>query len=536
MWRRVTRGLVLSSLFTLLLPALHAQGFIGSIDSPVDGERLSGVVLVRGWALDEQPISRVDLYIDDQFQFPANLNLPRIDVVAAYPNWPGIQTRQPGFIIGFSTNRFPDGPHTIHFRVTTLDNRTSELGRRTVVIDNSINQSPIGWIDIPDTSSVFDANGSFPVVGWAVDTDGVARIDVLVDGLNMQSAIYGDPRPDVGNTFPDLPAAAFSGFVANVDTTRLLDGVHTLTVRATDRLGFTRNMGSRTVQVFNNTNNLRPFGFLDEPLRDAELFGTCEGLEQPVCQISPCTPFDIDNHLTPVRGWALDLGTRSDTGRVAYIELLIDGVRYYSTDDCSFNSDLGAYVNCYGLTRFDVARYYPNYPDAPRSGFLFTLDVGVLMASGVRPGLHVMKLRVGDQEQTFSEIPGTAGIPVFFRCAEDRNDFPSFGYIDFPTSMDFVGGTVTFFGWALDQSFGGVRNVEIFVDGNLMGMAAYGSVRADVREAYPIISNSLHSGWTFTLDTRQLSDAQHRLTVQVVDNAGNRTIIGSRDFVVDNLP
>ena len=127
-------------------------------------------------------------------------------------------------------------------------------------------------------------------------------------------------------------------------------------------------------------------------------------------QVSPAV--NPQSHITPVRGWALDLGTRSDLGRVSYVELLIDGVRWYSTDDCAFSPFFSSYVNCYGLTRFDVERFYPNYPDAPRAGFLFTLDVGALLALGVRPGNHVMKVRVGDQEGTFSELPNRDGIPA----------------------------------------------------------------------------------------------------------------------------
>lgn len=534
MWRRVTRGLVLVGLLSLLLPGLYAQNFVGGIDAPKDTEVVSGYVLVRGWALDQQVISRVDLYIDDQFQFSSwNITLPRIDVIAAYPDFPGIQNRKPGFLVGFSTATLSDGAHTIYALATTSDHRSYVFGTRTIVVNNSINKPPIGVVDIPDDSAFYDANGSFPVAGWAIDSDGIGRIDVMIDGTNMQSAIYGDARPDVGNTFPDQPSTLFSGFVAHVDTTRLLDGVHTLQVRATDRQGFGQVIAKRTVQVFNSENNLRPFGFIDEPLRDATLYGTHCAIVPP-CQVSPCIPLNPASHITPVRGWALDLGTRADTGRVSYAELLVDGVRWLSTDNCAYSSEFGTYVNCYGLPRFDVQRYYPTYADSPRSGFVFTLDVGALLANGVPPGHHVLKVRVGDQEQTFAELPNTSGIPVFFQCREDAGDYASLGYIDFPVNMDYVKGNVTFTGWAIDENVGGVNEVQIYVDGNYLGVASYGAYRVDVQGAYPTVRNSLYSGWAFTLDTTQFSDAQHRLTVRVMDMNGNVTEIGSRDFVIDN--
>jgi hypothetical protein len=190
-------------------------------------------------------------------------------------------------------------------------------------------------------------------------------------------------------------------------------------------------------------------------------------------------------------------------------------------------------VNCYGMPRYDVARFYPTYPDAPRSGFVFTLDVGALLALGVSPGNHVLKVRVGDLQQTFTELPGPQGLPVFFVCQEDRI-FTAIGFIDIPATYDYVKGMVTFQGWAISEN-AQISSVEIVVDGDFIGQAQYGFPRPDVQLAYPFISNSLSSGWRFTMDTSKLSNARHRLTVRVVDQAGHRSEIGSQDFYVQNL-
>lgn len=537
MWSRVARGLVLIVIVSFLVPAAYSQDFLGFIEKPVAGETVNGMVLVQGWSLTMSPISKVEFYIDDQFQHEALIDVPRIDIVEAYPTWAGIQTRKPGFQTGFLASRLSNGPHTIHMVVVTEDNQSSEVGRRTILVDNALNQSPFGRVDIPDTHSVHDASGSFPIVGWASDTDGIDRVDILVDNLVMQQAVYGDPRPDVAITFPDFPAAMFSGFVAHMDSTRLSSGVHTLTVRATDRLGLSRTIAERKIQVFNTEENLRPFGFLDEPLRDDVLYGTNCGVVPDSTGFSP-TPVvgggRPPSYISAVRGWALDLGTRKDLGRVSYVELLVDGVRWLSTNDCFYHDGMDAYLNCYGLPRFDVQRYYPNYPDAPRAGFMFGLDVGALLSIGVPPGHHDMKVRVGDKEQTFADIPGTAGIPVFFECADHVDNFASFGFIDFPGPQDFVNGDVTFRGWALDRDSGGVQTVEVYVDGTLAGLAQYGLARPDVQTQYPFINNSLNSGWRFTFDTRQLTNAHHRLTVRVVDGEGGSSIIGSVDFYTAN--
>ncbi len=533
MWRWVTRGLILT-LLALLAPALFAQDFVGDLELPDPTRVQSGMVLVQGWALDPNSLSKMELWVDDQYQHDAVMFLPRIDIVEAYPDYPGIHVARPGFITGFSANRFPNGPHTVEMRAYSSKGDVTSLGRRTININNSVNQAPFGFVDIPNAGPIHNAAGAFPVSGWAADIDGIDRIEILIDDQIMQGALHGDPRPDVGTSFPDFTGALYSGYVANVDTTRVQNGVHLLTVRAVDRKGMSQRIGSRQIQVINNDQFLRPFGYIDEPQRDAVLFGTnCDGIDDDPILVSP--PARPQAHLIAVRGWALDLGTRRDVGRVAYASLLIDGVEWINTaNDCGVNG-LGRFANCYGLPRYDVARYYPNFPDAPRAGFLFTLDVGALMLLGVRPGPHFLTVRVGDREQTFADLPNRDGLPVSFQCTEGGLDVPGTGFIEFPNSFDYVGGDVTFRGWALiPANTERLIAVELVIDGNYVGTATYGFPRTDIEDVFPFITGSRTSGWMFTMDTRRLSNARHRLTARTVDAQGTRTEIGSVDFYVQN--
>jgi hypothetical protein len=143
MWRWVTtRGLVLTAVLALFAPALFAQSstdLIASLDLPDPGVTQSGEILIKGWALDPvgTSISKVELFVDDQDQYSTNRNLPRIDIIEAFPNYPGIHNIAPGFQTGFNASRFTNGPHTVYVRVYTADNRVFELGRRTIQIDNT---------------------------------------------------------------------------------------------------------------------------------------------------------------------------------------------------------------------------------------------------------------------------------------------------------------------------------------------------------------------------------------------------------------
>ncbi|MEA2327155.1 MAG: large repetitive protein, partial [Thermoanaerobaculia bacterium] len=172
MWRRVTRGLVLVVLTSLAVPVLLAQPAEtrGSLDFPDPTVTQTGVILVKGWFLSPEAISREAVYVDDQFIANANTNLPRIDIVEAYPNYPGIQHISPGFQIGMLASRFSNGPHTLSVKVFYSDGTVTELGRRTINVDNSAVQAPFGSVDIPDTVGIYNASGSFPVSGWALDT------------------------------------------------------------------------------------------------------------------------------------------------------------------------------------------------------------------------------------------------------------------------------------------------------------------------------------------------------------------------------
>jgi N-acetylmuramoyl-L-alanine amidase len=534
MWRWVTRGLILT-LLALSAPLLVAQQFVGDLDAPDPTVTHSGVVLVRGWALNPDPITRIELWVDDAFQHELIMSLPRIDIIEAFPSWPGIHDARPGFVTGFLASRFTNGPHTVEVRVYTTNGELHSVGRRTININNTINQPPFGHLDLPSGGGVDNFSGAFPVTGWAADTDGIERVEVLVDNQIMQGAMYGDPRPDVAATMPDFPAAMFSAFIANVDSTRIQNGVHDLTIRAVDRNGLSRVIGRRTVQVINNNAFLKPFGFVDQPLRDSIMYGTsCAPVDTTPPIISPPSPpVRPTEHIEVIKGWALDLGTRGEFGRVSYVELLVDGVRWLSTDDCGVVE--GRFANCYGLTRYDVARHYPTFPDALRSGFLFTLDVGALLNLGVRPGHHRISVRVGDRDQTFAELPSPEGIPVWFQCVDDDFPFLGFGYIEYPAQFDFVAGDVLFRGWALPgDDDDPIVAVEIYVDGLYMGRAQYGYPRPDVADAYPHIDLGLNSGWQFLMDTRKLANSRHRLTVKTVSDEGQTGEIGSVDFYVYN--
>jgi hypothetical protein len=553
------RVLALLGTAVLLLAWPASAQPIGGIDSPLDGSTVTGIVRVSGFVLDHNAVDRIDLLVDGNLINHADMGLPRPDVLEIFPTYYNSPTSNPGFITSFlSRGALTDGPHTVQIMAKESASQiTFPIATITVQVDNSVNQAPFGWIDMPSASGLENFTGSFPVAGWAIDDSGVIdHIDFKIDGQIVagsvgrgepSTAVYGSTRPDIHAAFPDVPFSLYTGFVANVDGTKLINGLHVLSVEATDDEGATREIGTRTVLVNSVGFNLGPFGRIDFPLDKASLF--CIG--NPGGFPSPCTP-EICNPAfnNVVEGWALDVGSALDRGQVSYVELLLDGQIIGSSHDCVQVN--GALTNCYGLNRPDVARAYSGYVNADNAGFNFSFFLGrdTLDTSGLvtilspresalpvptgftRAGKHTLAIRAGDEEETVTQF-GAMSVDIL--CDTQTGNQPAFGFVDTPSDYQFIDGVgFEVFGWAFD--FQGVLRVEIDVDGQVIGTAAYGLNRPDVPGNDPRVGTSF-VGFSFIMNTTALSDSEHDLSVYVVDRSsggGQRSEIGRRKFVVNN--
>ena len=126
---------------------------------------------------------------------------------------------------------------------------------------------------------------------------------------------------------------------------------------------------------------------------------------------------------------------------------------------------------------------------------------------------------------------------VTFTCRDFTQDDLSIGHIDDPIPGLVYGGVIPVTGWALD--FQGVFAVQVLVDGNFITQTTPFFPRPDVASEFPSYPNALDSGWLTFIDTTQLSNGIHQLSVIVVDNArpngqGNTTFIGKLPITVEN--
>ena len=68
--------------------------------------------------------------------------------------------------------------------------------------------------------------------GWAVATDGIDKIEIMIDGEYAFDAPYGGARGDVGGAFPDVANASQSGFSLAYAYSNLSPGSHTISAVA----------------------------------------------------------------------------------------------------------------------------------------------------------------------------------------------------------------------------------------------------------------------------------------------------------------
>ncbi len=360
-------------------------------------------------------------------------------------------------------------------------------------------------------------SGMMPLTGWALDDDGIERVEIFVDGFVVGIADTLHNRPDVQNLYPGYPDSAAAGFGFQLDSTQFLNDLHTVSARVTSNSGEQVFLNPLQLEIYNTTHNLAPFGAIRFPNPSAELYGDCD-LDDPTPRYSV------------IEGWALDLGIeQGDTG-VKYVELLINGSLWANSHtDCRFSAVEGGYVNCYGLPSLDIEDLFPTVSNSPHAGWRFVLDVGYLLNIGYSIGFHELTIRVGD---VYGTVANVAEIPVIFTCSEFTGNEGSFGFIDNPENGELTSGVTDVSGWALDRE--GVAVIQVYLDGEMQGTATYGLFRGDVLTHYPGYPDSAAAGWTYALDTTVTSDGPHHIQVQAIDDLGAYSILGERTFFVRN--
>jgi hypothetical protein len=104
----------------------------GSVDAPRPNAVLNGVTQVAGWALAEQPIEEIAVYVDRKYVVSADKALPRPDVAKAQPGFEAAS--KSGWLAMVDTNAFPQGWHELTVQARSAAGATRDLGTVLVSI------------------------------------------------------------------------------------------------------------------------------------------------------------------------------------------------------------------------------------------------------------------------------------------------------------------------------------------------------------------------------------------------------------------
>lgn len=204
---------------------VFAQGTLpakGSIDSPKNSSTINGQTVLKGWFLDGNGVSKVQILVDGKAIGSAQYGFARNDIAKAYPSY---KNSKSGYQYGLDTTLLTNGKHSLTVRETAKNGETTTLKLITVNVQNLPAK---GSIDAPGNGSTI--SGQSVVNGWFLDGSGVSKVEVLVDGKTVGTAKYGIARNDIVKVYPQYKSPN-SGYQYMLDTTQFTNGKHTLTVK-----------------------------------------------------------------------------------------------------------------------------------------------------------------------------------------------------------------------------------------------------------------------------------------------------------------
>jgi len=342
---------------------------LGAIAQPVDATTRSNTVatsdgvLLVGWAADPQmgaPVSQVTVLIDGKVVGNATLGLARPDVVTSQNNFSWYKS---GWSFTYPAASLSIGHHTASAVAYDSMGLSTQLSSPHFMVSASPAPGPPfgsldGAVDATTRSTTVKRSHNLLVSGWAADPhDGapVSSVSILIDGNAVGNATLGIAEPGIAADLNN-PGYLHAGWTFTYAASGLSLRTHTVTAMATDSLGLSTKLGTRTITVSTTPVDGPPFGSLDKAV-DATSGST--------------TVRQADN--LSVDGWAADV---HDGAPVSQVSILIDGTAVG-------NATLG-------FARPDVAQHEKN-PAYTNSGWRFTL-----YAATLSPGQHIVSAMATD--------------------------------------------------------------------------------------------------------------------------------------------
>jgi len=173
----------------------------------------------------------------------------------------------------------------------------------------------------------------------------------------------------------------------------------------------------------------------------------------------------------------------------------------------------------HGLNRPDVAAMAAGSPDFETCGFAFAIG---RLPDDLAGAVHLsLEARLEGGEVVRGRWPlDVAARPAGTGAAPEGIEALGGPPVRLQLDDAFIDdqGLLTFEGWAV--ALAPVVSVEVWLEGERLGAADFGSRRDDVAEAYPAYPNPAYSGFRFVADTRGLGEGKRIFTLRCATIGG----------------
>jgi hypothetical protein len=99
------------------------------------------------------------------------------------------------------------------------------------------------------------------------------------------------------------------------------------------------------------------------------------------------------------------------------------------------------------------------------------------------------------------------------------SSLPLKGFLENPLDGQNVSGITTIHGWGIDGK--GITKVELYVDGQFIGIIPYGGTRGDIKNAFPNYPNAENSGFGILINYSVLSSGNHAIKARLYNQDGH---------------
>ncbi|MBF0458626.1 MAG: glycosyltransferase [Nitrospirae bacterium] len=433
-------------------------------------------VEIKGFAVSSEKIAHIEVYIDDVFEGDASYKLDRADVAKAYPCYE--DSDKSGFcfykaykmpvLAGIHTVavKMPGsaGIHTVAVKVLTEGGHLKQWLKQAEFApsyEDLTRKKPNILIRCDTELSAVDV---IEITGWAASPEGIKEVEIYIDDIFIDKAVYGVKREEIGMVHPCYKDSANAGFcLYKTLDNPLSEGPHTITVAAATETGI---KGSRQ--------------FTFDAVRDI-----------PPVIVIKCDETNLASDAVEIRGFVVS------SEKIAKIEVYIDDV---------FDG-----AASYGLERADVAKSYPCYKGSGKSGFCFYRAYD----KPVSPGIHTVAVNAttegGHLKQWQKQVEFAPSYEKLTRKTPNISIRCDTALLTFDV-LDCSG-------WAVSPD--GIKEIGIYIDGIFIDNAVCGASREAVGAIHPCYKGSANAGFCLykTLKT-PLSQGQHTLNLRVQTNNG----------------